>query len=194
MGALEDLHLGLVLGADQHAVLELLRHGVEVVAVLLCRTADVEDDHPLGLVQVGHVLHAPAERDGAVLQDEVSRQPALALAALGVAHPHYAPVVRLRLDVLDDAVLPGLGGEVSVSRELSRGGSKCFQPPVAADEDLRVLAGDSSDPSASQRGHSCLQVGSSALATYAHRKCLCSRWYSSSSGDSLPMTAHTHAR
>jgi len=158
MRAVEDLHLGLVLGADEHAVLELLGHGVEVVAVLLGRSADVEDDHLLAFVQVGHVLHAAAEGDGAVLQHQVPCEPALALAAVGVAHPHYGPVVRRRFDVLDDAVLPGLGREVSVSRELSCGGSKCFQASVAPDEDLRVLAGDSSDPSASQCGHSILEV------------------------------------
>lgn len=93
VGGLEDLGDRLVLGAVDHAALELLGEGVQVLHVLELGPRHVDHDDRLLVVAVRHVLHAALQQNGAVLQNQVLGQPGLPAVAGGVVHPEDVAVV-----------------------------------------------------------------------------------------------------
>jgi len=68
----EHLLLALVLGADENAVLELLRKGVKVLGVLSLGARDVDADNGLLLIRVSHIDNAALQENRAVLKDEAA--------------------------------------------------------------------------------------------------------------------------
>lgn len=112
---LEGLGLGLVLGAHQNAVLELLRKAVEVLGVVGLRARDVNDDDRLLVVQVRHVHDAALQHDALVLKDDVLREAGLALVSDGVVDPDDVAVVRGLGDLVENLLLPRARDKIFVA-------------------------------------------------------------------------------
>lgn len=114
MGGLEDLHLRFVLGANDHAVLELLGEGVQMFGVVSLGTCDVNADDGLLVVQVGHILDLALEDDSFVLQNQVLCQPGLAFVALGVGDPEDLAVVGGEDKEIQNLLLPDPGHKIRI--------------------------------------------------------------------------------
>lgn len=118
VGRGEDLLRGLVLGADQNAVLELLGKRAQVLGVLCLGAGDVDADDGLAVIHEGHVRALAFNEDGVVLQDQVAGEAGLPAVTGLIEDPDDLAVPRGYCQLGKDALLPRVRPERLVGRAI----------------------------------------------------------------------------
>lgn len=144
----EGACVGLVLGAEDALVLELLGELIEVVALLRLAARKVKDDHARDWVAVKkcacHVPDCPAVEEGAGggAEDVVGERGLAAVAPL-IVHPKDVTVCRLAVQLADNHLLPCIQWPADPHvRHSPADPGQCLHAPVELHKFHRMLLRD----------------------------------------------------